>query len=51
MIRILIAMAVGGFIVFVLANPAMMAHYPFLLVAALVVAGLGGWLLRRRLTG
>jgi hypothetical protein len=51
MIRILIAMAVGGFIVFVLTNPAIMAQYPLLLVAALVVAGLGGWLLRRRVTG
>jgi hypothetical protein len=51
MVRVLIAMIIGGFLVFAAMSPALMVHYPLLLIAALLVAALGGWLLRRRLTG
>ena len=48
LIRTAVAMIIGGFIVFLVINPAIMVHYPLLLVAALVVAAMGGWMLRRR---
>jgi len=51
LIRTMMAMIIGGFIVFLLINPAIMVHYPLLLVAALVIAAMGGWMLRRRPSG
>jgi len=51
MIRTVVAMLIGGFIVFLVINPVIMVQYPLLLVAALLVAGLGGWMLRRKPPG